>query len=159
MWKPPTLFFFCCSEGQVRLRKELMNARHRKNVERCSGDDKSRLLLLSTGVTDPDTLEGMKTNNLQERLFFLGRGGGSLFFVAVVCPELFLFCRKACFVTGAGSFPLACCVFLWPTKCVCVCLCLWFPPTQPLFQNINGFGADAAALRRETQTPPPCGHA
>lgn len=35
-----------------------MNVRHRKNVERCRGDDASRLLLLSAAVKDKDTLEG-----------------------------------------------------------------------------------------------------
>lgn len=35
-----------------------MNVPHRKNVERCPGDDSCRLLLLSPSVKDPDTLEG-----------------------------------------------------------------------------------------------------
>ncbi len=46
------------SELQARLKKELMNVPHRKNVERCPGDDSCRLLLLKPGVKDPDTLEG-----------------------------------------------------------------------------------------------------
>lgn len=33
---------------------------HRRNVERCPGDDSSRLLLLNPAVKDPGTLEGMK---------------------------------------------------------------------------------------------------
>lgn len=31
---------------------------HRKNVEGCEGDNSARLLLLSTAVKDPETLEG-----------------------------------------------------------------------------------------------------
>ncbi|CAN0425635.1 unnamed protein product [Pylaiella littoralis] len=47
------------SELRTRLKKELMNVPHRKNVERCPGDDSCRLLLLSPSVKDPDTLEGL----------------------------------------------------------------------------------------------------
>ena len=48
------------SELQGRLKKELLNMPHRKNVERCPGDDSARLLLLSTAVKDHETLLGAK---------------------------------------------------------------------------------------------------
>lgn len=86
----------------MRLRKELMNARHRKNVERCPGDDKSRLLLLSTAVKDPDTLEGEEKRYLQKP----ARASVHCFSVVLfVCD--FLFSGRRFFITRAACCSLA----------------------------------------------------
>ncbi|CAN0173246.1 unnamed protein product, partial [Ectocarpus sp. 6 AP-2014] len=47
------------SELRTRLKNELRNVPHRRNVERCPGNDSCRLLLLGPAVKDPETLEGL----------------------------------------------------------------------------------------------------
>lgn len=63
-----------------------MNVPHRRNVERCPGDDSSRLLLLNPAVKDPGTLEGMKKGR---RCLHLAASSGVLLSVAL-CRSLFL---------------------------------------------------------------------
>lgn len=63
------------SEVRARLKKELMNVPHRKNVERCEGDASSRLLLLSPAVKDPETLQG---DDLRPRLALSCEGRAAL---------------------------------------------------------------------------------